>query len=424
VSSLRSTTPPAATAENAERAAKPVAAEPARPIAAPRVLFFSSAEPDVASGTPVIVCDMLAHFPPGDAELLCEKSYIPKPRRRISLAHRVRTIRFPFCLWPFRRGSRVRSALAYLACPWLVLVGCWRVLRFRPDCLVAIYYRLSWAIAAYLVSRICRVPLVYYVHDTVRENYEGAGGLKNRLVAWAEKTMLRGAHVMVLHPYLADHYRQRYGIECTVLRQVIGREPRPAHGPLDPSRPQVIGFSGAIYENNERQLAELSALVAAHPRLRLKIWTDANLQRLAGQGIGGNGIEIGFESDYQRLLEQLSECDLLYLPLAFVDSATLTTGALQYAFPTKSVDYLLAGPAILVHCPTHFELSRFFSKHECAHVLNEGAPEALAAWLDAWLAGRVPPTSDAARRRAVKVFSPEENRRILWNVMAEVISAK
>ena len=42
-----------------------------------------------------------------------------------------------------------------------------RVLRFRPTALVAIYFRPSWIFAAYLVSRICRVPLVYYVHDAL-----------------------------------------------------------------------------------------------------------------------------------------------------------------------------------------------------------------------------------------------------------------
>ena len=89
-------------------------------------------------------------------------------------------------------------------------------------------------------------------------------------------------------------------------------------------------------------------------------------------GIAGEGVEIGFEADYDRLLQRLSECDLLYLPLAFEDTGSLTTDALQYSFPTKSLDYLLAGPPILVHCPAEFELSRFFRERECAHVLNDG----------------------------------------------------
>ena len=132
-------------------------------------------------------------------------------------------------------------------------------------------------------------------------------------------------------------------------------------------------------------------------------------------------MEVGFESDHAQLLERLAECDLLYLPLAFADSGDLTTNALQYAFPTKSLDYLVAGPPILVHCPVHFELSRFFQEHRCAHVLNEGDPAALAQWLEAWGGGAANPDDDA-RRCAVEVFSPQENRRVLWNLLAEIAS--
>ena len=386
----------------------------------PRVLFFCSAEPEVASGTPVIVCDLLSHFPSGDAELLCEKSYQLAQRREISLDHRVTRMRFPHCLWPFRRGSRVRKLLAVLGFPWLVLVGCWRVIRFRPTSLVAIYFRPSWIFAAYLVSRICRVPAIYYVHDALRDNIEGKQDLASRFVAWLETKALAHGRVMVLHPYLADHYRQRYGIECTVLRQVVRRQPRPARHASVGSAPRDW-FRSAIYDNNARQLQDLAAAVASNPGLRLRIWTDASRERLAALGIAGERVEVGFESDHAQLLERLAECDLLYLPLAFADSGDLTTNALQYAFPTKSLDYLVAGPPILVHCPVHFELSRFFQEHRCAHVLNEGDPAALAQWLEAWGGGAANPDDDA-RRRAVEVFSPQENRRVLWNLLAEIAS--
>ena len=172
--------------------------------------------------------------------------------------------------------------------------------------------------------------------------------------------------VMVLHPYLADHYRQRYGIEATVLRQVVRRDLRPKHSHVRDSAVRVIGFAGAIYDNNATQLHDLAAAVNANARLRLKIWTDATPERLRSLGIAGERVEVGFESDHTRLIERLADCDLLYLPLAFADSGDLTTNALQYAFPTKGLDYLVAGPPILVHCPAQYELSRFFKQHGSA----------------------------------------------------------
>jgi len=386
----------------------------------PRVLFLCAAEPDVASGTPVILCDLLTHFPDSDAEVLCEHKFHVSQRRNITLRHRVRTIYFPNLLWPFRRGSRVRDLLVYVGLPWLILVGWWRILRFRPTCLVAIYYRIPWIIAAYVLSRTTRVPLIIYVHDTVRENFDGSSGLKKHFVAWLEEKVLRGSTVMVLHPYLADHYRQRYGIHCTILRQIVWRELLPDLPEKNDRVPLTIGFAGAIYDNNARQLTELAAIVQAAPRLRLKIWTAAPVDRLNEMGIRGERIDVGFENNYERLLQCLAGCDLLYLPLAFDDSGSLTANALQYAFPTKSLDYLLAGPPILVHCPKNYELSRFFSVHACAQVLNEGEPAALQGWIDAWLAGQLAAPDAAARGRAVEVFSPQENRRLFWEVMSEV----
>ena len=75
----------------------------------PRVLFFCSAEPEVASGTPVIVCDLLSHFPSGDAELLCEKSYQLAQRREITLDHRVTRSAFPTACGRFAGGAGCAS---------------------------------------------------------------------------------------------------------------------------------------------------------------------------------------------------------------------------------------------------------------------------------------------------------------------------
>ena len=223
----------------------------------------------------------------------------------------------------------------------------------------------------------------------------------------------------MLHPYLADYYRDRYGIECTVLRQIIRHPAMPAVEPDLSAKELVIGFSGAIYDNNRRQLAELAEVVARNPRLRLKLWTDASPDDLATRGIGGDRVEIGYESDYGRLLSNLASCDLLYLPLAFYDAPGATIDSLQYAFPTKSLDYLVCGSPLLVHCPEHFELSRFFAGHNCGHVLNDPGPVAVERWLNRWLAGEVPSMDDKDRLAALDIFSPTENKRLLWEIIAE-----
>jgi hypothetical protein len=171
-------------------------------------------------------------------------------------------------------------------------------------------------------------------------------------------------------------------------------------------------------------LAELARVVEANPRLRLKIWSDAAPADLSRAGIAGIRVECAYEADYERLLTHLAGCDLLYLPLAFFDTPNVTTDSLQYAFPTKSLDYLVSGTPILVHSPRHFELSRFFTSHHCGLVVNEAGPVAVEAWLQRWLAGAVESLDDSDRLDTLRVFSPEENRRLLWAIIAEETSSR
>ena len=151
----------------------------------------------------------------------------------------------------------------------------------------------------------------------------------------------------------------------------------------------------------------------------MKIWSDASAEQLAQSGIVGDRLEVGYESNYERLLAQLAGCDLLYLPLAFHDSTSVTTESLQYAFPTKSLDYLVCGIPILVHCPSNFELSRFFTDQECAYVVNDNKPAAIASWLNQWLNGDMPALHEGKRRAALGMFSQEENKQLLWEAIAK-----
>ncbi len=383
----------------------------------PRVLFCSWTELDVASGTPVIICDLLRHFQADDAEALVEENFDNKKRRTIDVRQPIRKYQFHSQMWPFKRGHRLRTRLARIGTPLLVAQICRRIRKLRADCIVAVYAQSHWILATLIASRLTGTPLLYYVHDTFLEQ---TNRRKNsRFARWLDRRALSSARVLVLHPYLATYYRQRYGIECKVLRQIIRHPAMPTHEPEFSAKELVIGFSGAIYDNNRRQLAELVEVVSRNARLRLKIWTDASPDNLAARGIAGERVEISYESDYERLLSQLASCDLLYLPLAFYDAPRATVESLQYAFPTKSLDYLVCGTPVLVHCPAHFELSQFFAGHNCGYVVNEPGPDAVERWLNRWLAGSVRPLDDADRLAALDIFSPAENKRLLWDIIAE-----
>ncbi len=402
-----------------------------------RVLFCCWTELDITSGTPVVVEDLLRHFPPGHARAFVEANADHRGRRRaVETVHPIGKYRLHTRLWPFRRGSRVRNRLARLGLPVLVAEIVSEIRRFRPDCLFAVYARPHWILATWLAAKLTGTPLIYHVHDAFLEANERRRN--SHYCRWLERKTLTTSRVLVLDDYVADHYRNRYGIECTVLRHVVKHPPLAAREDLaaaaaaaraagavsqncSPARPITIGFAGAVYDSNLHQLADLCRVIGDDANLRVKIWTGSTPEQLAPLGISGERVEIAFEPDIERWFAGLNACDLLYLPLHFEARGSTASGAMELSLPTKSFDYLVAGSPILVHCPEHFSLSRFFNRYRCGYVLNEPGAAALKNWLASWRAGKIPPLTDSQRREALAMCSPEENKRILWEVLSEEV---
>jgi glycosyltransferase involved in cell wall biosynthesis len=68
---------------------------------------------------------------------------------------------------------------------------------------------------------------------------------------------------------------------------------------------------------------------------------------------------------------------ILVLALNWQDECKVHEAELSTIFPTKAVEYLASGGPILVHCPEHYFLARFFKKHKCGTVVTERNGEEL-----------------------------------------------
>jgi Glycosyltransferase Family 4 len=401
-----------------------------------RVLFCCWTELDITSGTPVVVADMMKHFGPGQAEAFVELNVDNKQHRLATdIKHPINKYRLHARLWPFRLGHRVRTQLARLGLPILVVELIRHIRRFRPDCLFVIYAQPHWILATWLASRLTGVPLVYHIHDAFLEVTERRK--RSRFSRWLERMTLTTRRALALDEHMAEHYERRYGIKCTILRHIVRRAPmsirtksHPAigtgtgygvNGSVGASKEMLIGFAGAIYDSNARQLAELCRLVGDDPTLRLRIRTGSRPAELQSLGICGPRVEVGYAPDYDCLLRDLAQCDLLYLPLHFDEGIGRAAGAMEFSLPTKSFDYLLTGTPILAHCPEEFSLSRFFTRFPCGYVLNDPRSEAVKSWLDYWRADMFPPLDDAVRLQTLAMYTPAENKRILWRVLAEEV---
>ena len=356
--------------------------------------------------------------PPGKALIVCDGQTPSGYRTNRAPTHPIKRVNFHSEHGPFRGRAR------YGALPFYIGYGLWQVLRFRPKVLFTIYFNDLWILSSLVLSKLTRIPVVYYIIDPYLESASYAGGFQGWLAQRLEPVSLRHGHVLVFNQKLRQHYAKEYGIEPPVARQ-INRSHRRTVSHVStppPNGPAVIGFVGSIYDNNESLLRQLAQVGAQDTRIHLRLWTNATPSQLHKLGLTGDRVTVKFEPDYERLVEDLSACHLLYLPLAFGDTPTIPSSAVSCFVPTKVIDYLLSGPPILLHCPAGYEIARLLGDHGAAYELNSDRPKALANWISAWIEGKYEPIPEQAMRSVLEEFSAQRNGSVIEGFLREVSS--
>jgi glycosyltransferase involved in cell wall biosynthesis len=79
-------------------------------------------------------------------------------------------------------------------------------------------------------------------------------------------------------------------------------------------------------------------------------------------------------ADYLKAMQQQG---VLILALNWPDETPQHEDELATIFPTKTPEYLATGRPIVVHCPEHYFLARFFRENRCGLVVTERSIEAL-----------------------------------------------
>lgn len=91
-------------------------------------------------------------------------------------------------------------------------------------------------------------------------------------------------------------------------------------------------------------------------------------------GIHGENIRINFFSKRAEYLQAIQQADFLLLALNWPEESSVHEDEISTIFPTKTPEYLASGKPIIVHCPEHYFLYRFFKKHDCGILLPEKDP--------------------------------------------------
>jgi len=263
--------------------------------------------------------------------------------------------------------------------------------------------------AAYLASRIVRIPFFAYLLDQFSHMVNF--GMGTTILRHLEPAMMKGAAgVIVPNEFLADDVRRQFGIEPVLIHNPIDlslyEQARGETSSGDECRIVYTGDVGALHFSAFRNL--LTAIETLDFPAKLHLYSVADREVLEKNGIKGPVVFHG-----QRPLHEMpaiqSNADILFLPLA-LDSQH--PNIVRTAAPGKMGEYLAANRPILVHAPADSFLEWYFRDHECGLVIDRDDPNALADAIrrlmsDAALRQSV---SERARQRASADFDLKQAR--------------
>ncbi len=243
----------------------------------------------------------------------------------------------------------------------------------QAKALVAVYPTYHFLKVAREAALLKGLPWVAYLHDTVAEGLSNTPLAKEAAVL-QDQVFVEAARVFVMSQGMAELWRRKFDLDCVPLEHTYP-EAIPQRLPERPTLRQAF-WAGATYGINDKAVARVSSALGrlGCPFL---LTTTARPRHLRRSGLVGDHIRTTFFRKRSDYLVALQQQGLLILALNWPDEASLHEDELATIFPTKTPEYLASGRPILVHCPEHYFLAKFFRRYGCGIVVSDRSEAAL-----------------------------------------------
>jgi len=223
-------------------------------------------------------------------------------------------------------------------------------------------------------SRKTGVPLVLYLHDTIAEALS-----RSPLRDYARNIQDQAfAHAELLYAQndgMQAFYRDKYGLEMGILRHSY-----PEAIPTETATGGKRGgfWGGDVYDINRNALRRVYGAMVDNG-IPLTTTSLDGVEGLVRKGFDRGHLEVGFIAAREDYIRALEAHRFLILSLDWPDESPVHEDELRTIFPGKTIEYLASGRPILIHCPEHYFLARFFAEHGCGELITDRDPAALSA---------------------------------------------
>ncbi len=302
--------------------------------------------PPMLGGTPAVMYELLRHFPPQSLVLVTRNTPGSSSIDDRSLTARRLIVRIPRWMdyFIFFRFLVTVPAIISVACRL-------EPRRHPPGSILAVYPSLDFLLGSLFLSKILNVPLDVYLHDCIVET--SLHSLDRFVAAKTESYVFRHARrIYSISEAMRAYYKSR-GLDTTALPHGIDRSLIHKQKDMLPGKEVKVGFAGMIYGTNDAAFMDLiKAKETSSRTLRVLVATSReSVRHLQRTGFDVNIDRLSSFATHNELLDFLSSCDVLFLPLNF--ESPLENDLLTI-FPTKVTDYWLAQRPILVYGPSRY----------------------------------------------------------------------
>lgn len=361
-----------------------------------KFLVISSYAPPAISGAPLMMYNLLSHFPKDsfviltshfgiDDRVIKKGHWLPAkyfffdtptptsiPKKEKSAFQKTKTI-----VKKFKPAISLAQLIFFFYFPFNIVKRGLKIIEDEDIELLLGYSDYGPAfVSTYILHKLTKKSFFLHFYDLY---YKNSFPMVYKILAYfLEPRLFREAEkIFVMNEALQEYYQAKYGREVVVIHNSVAINEANTPTPLKlHSEPYKIVFTGTIYWPQANAIRNLVKAVEeiASPEIEFHLYTPHDNKWLANQGIYPSKKIIFASGIPQEMSEVQKSADILFVPLAFGTRYPLL---INTSSPGKTYEYLASGKPILVHAPRGSYISEYAKKHNFALVVDEENIEGL-----------------------------------------------
>ena len=245
---------------------------------------------------------------------------------------------------------------------------------------VGVYPDLDFLEISRSASEACDVKFYAYLHDTLAE------GLSHKryknIAKVVQQNIFNSSHkIFVMSEGMKELFKNKYSVDTIPLLHSFSENIAKNKFNNDAVEKSIF-WGGAIYAINKETVLRVHA-ACQDLNYTLTLSAANTPEKLANLGFENKNIEILPFLSREDYISTVGNQGALLLSIDWPDESAVHKDELGTIFPTKTIEYLISGRPILVHCSEEYFLAKFFKKYQCGIVLTDRDPQKIKEQIEA-----------------------------------------